>query len=140
MHFLPEIVDVNIDIDKDGFLHFPVLILYDEYMATDFIQDWKEDVKLKEQLKGLFNERAPWDDENKYRLDTIEVYFEGNCTTPLDPKDKSKESCNKKYIKCDLNDTLLDVLRHKFHIVSQYPVLKIVVKKSAFREAFLNEI
>jgi hypothetical protein len=37
VHNLPEIVDVNISIDKKGILHFPVLILYDEYMATDFI-------------------------------------------------------------------------------------------------------
>ena len=37
------------------------------------------------------------------RIDNIEVYFEGNSTTPLDPKDKSKDSCNKKYIKCELN-------------------------------------
>mmetsp|Transcript_24414 Transcript_24414/g.33325 ORF Transcript_24414/g.33325 Transcript_24414/m.33325 type:complete len:216 (+) Transcript_24414:299-946(+) len=37
VHYLPEIVDVTINIDKNGKLHFPVLILYDEYMATDFI-------------------------------------------------------------------------------------------------------
>ena len=37
IHFLPEIVECNIDIDPEGILHFPVLILYDEYMATDFI-------------------------------------------------------------------------------------------------------
>lgn len=37
VHFLPEIVDVNIFVDKNDMLHFPVLILYDEYMATDFI-------------------------------------------------------------------------------------------------------
>lgn len=86
-------------------------------MGTDFIQDWKEDVQLKDHFKELFKERAPWDEDGKYRLDTIEVYFEGNCTTPLDPKDKSKDSCNKKYIKCDLKDTILDVLRHPFNIV-----------------------
>lgn len=37
IHYLPEIVEVNIWLDKEGFLHFPVLILYDEHMATDFI-------------------------------------------------------------------------------------------------------
>jgi hypothetical protein len=36
VHHLPEIVDVNIEVDEEGFLHFPVLILYDEYMVTDF--------------------------------------------------------------------------------------------------------
>lgn len=50
IHFLPEIVDVSITADADGKLHFPVLLLYDEYMATDFIQDWPEDVTVKDQL------------------------------------------------------------------------------------------
>ena len=37
VHFLPEIVDVSIRVDESDKLHFPVLILYDEYMATDFV-------------------------------------------------------------------------------------------------------
>ena len=37
VHFLPEIVEVAIKEDSAGFLHFPVLILYEEYMMTDFI-------------------------------------------------------------------------------------------------------
>jgi hypothetical protein len=37
VHHLPEIVDINIEVDSEGLLHFPVLLLYDEYMATDFI-------------------------------------------------------------------------------------------------------
>lgn len=37
VHFLPEIVEVSITEDTKGKLHFPVLILYDEYMATDFV-------------------------------------------------------------------------------------------------------
>lgn len=43
VHHLPEIIDVNIWLDEEQLLHFPVLILYDEYMATDFIQDFRED-------------------------------------------------------------------------------------------------
>ena len=140
VHFLPEIVEVSITEDKHGLLHFPVLILYDEYMATDFIQDWPEDSTLNEQLTPVFSERAPWDEEGKYRMDTIEVYFEADSTVPLDPKDKAKDKSTKKYIKCSMDSTLLEVLQHRHHIIPQYPVLKIVVKKSAFRETFLNEI
>ena len=41
IHDLPEGgVDLQITIDKQGLLHFPVLLLYDEFMTTDFIQDW----------------------------------------------------------------------------------------------------
>lgn len=44
LNHLPEgNVDYQITLDKEGKLHFPVLILYDEFMTTDFIQDWQED-------------------------------------------------------------------------------------------------
>ena len=80
IHYLPEIVEVAITEDSQGKLHFPVLILYDEYMATDFIQDWSEDCTLREQLIEVFKEQAPWDEENKYKIDTIELYFEADAT------------------------------------------------------------
>lgn len=35
-------------------LHFPVLLLYDEFMQTDFIQDWVEDQTFAQQLRPLF--------------------------------------------------------------------------------------
>ena len=50
----------------------------------------------------MFSERAPWDEEGKYRMSTIEVYFEADATTPLDPKDKAKDKSNKKYVKCKM--------------------------------------
>lgn len=138
--YLPETVELQISEDAEGRLHFPVLLLYEEYMATDFIQDWQEDSTLKEQLTPVFSERAPWDDDGKYRMDTIEVYFEADQTQPLDPRDKAKDKSGKKYVRCEMKQTLLEVLQHKYHIVPQYPVLKIVCKGTPFREAFLNEI
>jgi hypothetical protein len=63
------------------------LILYDEFMATDFIQDWPEDATLASQLRPIFKDQAPWDSEGAYRMDTIEVYFEADSTKPLDKKD-----------------------------------------------------
>ena len=117
VHHLPEIVDVNISLDSKGLLHFPVLILYDEFMATDFIQDWLETSTLKEQLYEVFRERPPWDEQGTYTMKTIEVYFEADVSTPLDPKDKAKSKSTKKYVKCSLESTLLEVLQHEHHIV-----------------------
>ena len=88
----------------------------------------------------MFSERAPWDEEGKYNIDSIEVYFEADQTTPLDPKDKAKDKSTKKYVKCSFEQTLLEVLQHKFHIVPQYPVLKVICKGTEFRKAFLKEI
>lgn len=131
---------MNITVDSKGKLHFPVLLLYDEFMATDFIQDWPEDAKLSVHLRQLFNEQAPWDTEGIYRMDTIEVYFEADQTKLLDPKEAPKNKHNKKYIKCELNATILDLLKHPNHIVPQYPVLKIISKENEdFKEMFLNQ-
>ena len=47
LHHLPDGMELQISEDKEGFLHFPVLLLYDEFMQTDFIQDWREDQKLR---------------------------------------------------------------------------------------------
>ncbi|KAM3961367.1 DNA polymerase interacting tpr containing protein of 47kD [Aphomia sociella] len=60
---------------EDGVLHWPVLFLYPEYQMTDFIKDCPENVPLLNHLQQLFP--APWDEENKYSCDRVNVYFEG---------------------------------------------------------------
>ena len=110
VHYLPEIVDLAITEDAEGLLHFPVLLLYDEYMATDFVQDWREDQTLKEQLQLVLAERAPWDEEGKYSMGSVEVYFEADSTAPLDPKDKARDKATRKYVRCAMEQTLLEVL------------------------------
>jgi hypothetical protein len=34
---IPEGQEISISLDKQGKIHFPVLLLYDEFMQTDFI-------------------------------------------------------------------------------------------------------
>ena len=141
LHELPEgSLDLQISVDDDSKLHFPVLLLYDEFMQTDFIQDWTEDVTLKTMLLQIFACQAPWDSEGDYTMQTIEVYYEADQTTPLDPKDSRIKKSNKKYVKLDLKMTLLEVLTKPNHFVPQYPVLKVISTDSDFRDAFLNEI
>jgi len=86
VHHLPELAEHHVKLDKRGKLHFPVLILYDEYHVTDFIQDFEEDHRLAEHLRPIFADQAPWDYDGAYRMDTIEVYFEADCTKCLDKK------------------------------------------------------
>jgi hypothetical protein len=141
IHHLPELADFHVKLDKKGKLHFPVLILYDEYHVTDFIQDFTEDDRLAEHLRPVFADQAPWDYDGAYRMDTIEVYFEADCTKCLDKKEAPEIKSNKKYVKVGINSTLLDILRHPNFIVPQFPVLKIISKEhDDFRDSFLNEI
>lgn len=141
MHDLPASVDGNIWVDKRDRLHFPVLILYEEYMVTDFIQDWQEDETLRDALRPLYKERAPWDEEGNYRLDCIEAYFEADMCKTLDKKEKPKEMSKVKHIKIDLKSTLLSVLKHMNYVVPQYPVLKVISRENDdFKDAFLAQI
>ncbi|PWA82531.1 Tetratricopeptide-like helical [Artemisia annua] len=60
-------------LDKDRILHWPVLLLYAEVMSSDFIEDFCE-TDIAEPL--------PWDKENAYTRDAIELYYEagsGGC-------------------------------------------------------------
>ncbi|XP_038218531.1 DNA polymerase interacting tetratricopeptide repeat-containing, protein of 47 kDa [Zerene cesonia] len=71
---LPGAHDAIVHIE-DGILKWPVLLLYPEYQMTDFIKGCPENVPLANQLEQLFP--APWDEDNKYKLSKINVYYEG---------------------------------------------------------------
>ncbi len=74
-------------------------------------------------------------------MDTIEVYFEADMTKCLDKKEAPENKSSKKYIRVDLNATLLSVLKHDNYIVPQFPVFKIISKENDdFKDAFLDEI
>ena len=141
LHELPEMVDQRVTVDKKGKLHFPVLILYEQFGVTDFIQDFCEDERLAQQLRPIFNEQAPWDSEGIYRMDTIEVYFEADMTKLLDPREAPKRKSTQKYVKCGINQTLLSILQHENYVVPQYPIISIISKEDEdFKEYFLGQI
>uniref|UniRef100_A0A0A0LDZ3 Uncharacterized protein n=1 Tax=Cucumis sativus TaxID=3659 RepID=A0A0A0LDZ3_CUCSA len=50
-------------LDKNNILHWPVLLLYAEVMSSDFIEDF-------------YCPPLPWDAENKYTREAIELYYE----------------------------------------------------------------
>lgn len=70
---------------ENGILMWPILLLYPEYQLTDFVKGCPENAPLIKQLDQLFP--APWDEENKYKCSTINVYFEGYDKMPhiVDP-------------------------------------------------------
>ena len=74
-------------------------------------------------------------------MDTIEVYFEAEQTKLLDPSEAPKNKSTKKYIKCGMMQSLLQVLQHENYAVPLMPVLKIISKENDdFRDMFLGEI
>ncbi|PWA81560.1 Tetratricopeptide-like helical [Artemisia annua] len=62
-------------LDKDRILHWPVLLLYAEVMSSDFIEDFYS------------AEPLPWDKENAYTRDAIELYYEAGSGSCLSKKE-----------------------------------------------------
>lgn len=71
---LPGALDAFVHI-KDDLLHWPILFFFPEYQLTDLVKECPENVPLLSQLEQVFP--APWDVENKYRYDRVNLYFEG---------------------------------------------------------------
>ncbi|XP_072947965.1 DNA polymerase interacting tetratricopeptide repeat-containing, protein of 47 kDa isoform X2 [Epargyreus clarus] len=93
---LPGAQDAIVHIE-DGILKWPVLFLYPEYQMTDFIRACPENVPLLYQLEQVFP--APWDKNDKYSCNSINVYFEGHDKMPhiIDPSKNLGELLVAKY-------------------------------------------
>lgn len=127
LHHLPQDIGASLYIDDYNILHFPVIILYDEFMQCDFIQDFPSNSTFREQLTVILAEPAPWDPTHKNKINNVKVFFETNMSQPLDDVDKVV-SCDKKYKQVDLDSELLPVLQDEHHIVPQYPIFIVVAK------------
>mmetsp|Transcript_6918 Transcript_6918/g.6076 ORF Transcript_6918/g.6076 Transcript_6918/m.6076 type:complete len:371 (-) Transcript_6918:21-1133(-) len=126
LHFIPQDIGANLYIDDYNNLHFPVIILYDEFMQCDFIQDFPMLTSFREQLTVVLSQAAPWDPSHRNKLSNIEVFFETNITEPLDSEEKIVEG--NKYVKVDLDSNLITVLKDEKHVVPQYPIFIVVAK------------
>ncbi|KAF5741807.1 tetratricopeptide repeat-containing family protein [Tripterygium wilfordii] len=67
-------------LDKDKILHWPVLLLYPEVMSSDFIEDFCETDMFSAHLDMISSSfivpPLPWDKENNYTREVIELYYE----------------------------------------------------------------
>ncbi|KAJ3382606.1 hypothetical protein HDU92_004670 [Lobulomyces angularis] len=64
----------RVHLDQDD-LVWPLMILYPEYGESDFIAEFHELTTFKEQLEVMFENTAPFDIENKYKIENLVVYF-----------------------------------------------------------------
>ncbi|CAN8295691.1 unnamed protein product [Cochlearia groenlandica] len=163
-------------LDKSNILHWPVLLLYAEAMTSDFVEDFCEtDIFVPFILLSLlsalnmFSEDSPplpWDTNNEYTRDAIELYYEASSGAPL-PRSRilqyllegtkgsqaettgeedtrlSKTPFNLKgrgslgMVKVNERRTLHDVLKEANFVIPEIPVLYIVSKMSRFYKDFV---
>lgn len=77
-------------LDKDNILHWPVLLLYAEVMTSDFIEDFCEMDMFSAHLDLIYSDGSPplpWDKENAYTRDAVELYYEAGSGVHLSKKE-----------------------------------------------------
>lgn len=77
-------------LDKNNILHWAVLLLYPEVMSSDFIEEFCETDMFSAHLDMMFSEGCPplpWDKENAYTRDAVELYYEACAGVCLSKRD-----------------------------------------------------
>ncbi|KAL4359886.1 hypothetical protein AHAS_Ahas08G0122200 [Arachis hypogaea] len=121
-------------LDKNNILHWPVLLLYAEVMSSDFIED--------------FYQPLPWDVENNYKRDFVELYYEagsgvrlskekllhclleGTAASHVDDEEKDAVEDFKhtagspKWIKVNEKKTLQDILKEPNFVIPEIPEIQ----------------
>ncbi|OAP13505.1 TPR2 [Arabidopsis thaliana] len=153
-------------LDKNNILHWPVLLLYAEAMTSDFVEDFCETDMFATHLDMMFSEDSPplpWDKNNEYSRDVIELYYEASSGTPLPrsrvlqyllegTKGSQAETTGEEdtsatktpsylkgssgMVKVNERRTLHDVLKEPKFVIPEIPVFYIVSKRSKFYKDF----
>lgn len=77
-------------LDKNNILRWPVLLLYPEVMSSDFIEEFCETDMFSAHFDMMFSEGCqalPWDKENAYTRDAVELYYEACAGVCLSKQD-----------------------------------------------------
>lgn len=133
-HKIPMHAEANIYIDENNEFHFPVLIVYEEFNMTDYIQDIDCHTTVKDIIEMLFENPLPWDKERLYSKLSLRVFYE------MTRKDEGVANYTTTYYYPLKNsDIIFDVLKNKKIIMNGFPVLTIISTNSKFQENFLEK-
>lgn len=122
IHNISQTYEAKIYIDDEDKLHFPILIIYEEFNMTDYIQDFQENSFITDILDILLGESdsLPWDKEHKYSKNTCLCFYE---VSEFDPVLKMERNY---YYPLRNDDRLIDVLTNKKVHMNGIPVIHIV--------------
>jgi hypothetical protein len=130
VHNIPSHCHANIYTNEDGMFHFPILIIYEEFNMTDYIQDVDENILVSDILDMLMAERLPWDKENKYNPNTAACFYEIS-----DQNHVLKTEVNY-YYPLRNDDRLIDILTNKKVYMNGFPVICIISQINNFYSHF----
>ncbi|TMW69416.1 hypothetical protein Poli38472_001572 [Pythium oligandrum] len=155
------------DLDSEsGQLCWPVLMLYDEYGTSDFIQVFAENDAFIEHLANMFPEDGPfceWDAKHEYVASRLVVYAAAEIVLPFESTEEwhvalsgepeSDAAETKRLRREELHDvkarqwieispfcTLHQLLSHDKYVVPGIPVINVFVRDSKPLKDFLTKI
>ncbi|NXB20192.1 TTC4 protein, partial [Rhagologus leucostigma] len=115
----------KVHLDADGNLNWPVLFLYPEHEQTDFTVAFHESSRFIDHLMVMFAELPPWDLEEKYLPNNLELYFE----------DEEREEM----YEVNPEHTLLQVLQHeRYFVKAGTPTVLVFAKRSPFSKKYFS--
>jgi tetratricopeptide (TPR) repeat protein len=121
----PQLFNSRVYINESGNLVWPVIFFYPEYKIMDYIQHFNEQNTFMEQLVHVFETSPEWDEERKYKVNNLNVYFENE---------------KRKNVKVDVSKTLLEILKLDDHIIKEgTPKFVILVANSKVERLFLGQ-
>lgn len=131
-HKIPPNYEAKIYLDDENVLHFPVLIVYEEFNTTDYLRDVEENSLVSDILETLFSEDFLADKDKKYNLNTVKCFLE---MSDMDPILKKEVNC---YFPLRNDETIIDVLRHSKVHMNGIPVIFIISQITKFNTHFLQ--
>jgi hypothetical protein len=134
VHKIPMHSEAQIYLDTDDNFHFPLLIIYEEFNMSDYIQDFNGNSTMQEIIDLLFSEKMPWDKEKLYTKFSLKLFMEMNI------KDDGYANYVTTYYYPLLNtDRLFDILKRKKIVMNGFPVISICSTNSKFFDHFMSK-
>ena len=107
--------------DEENKYHFPILVLYEEFNMTDYIQDFVEDRLVSDILEIIFEDgNLPWDKEHRYSKSNCKLFLK---CSKIHPITKIEESF---YYPIRNDESLLKVLTCKKVHMNGFPIICVV--------------
>jgi len=121
--------------DEENKYHFPILVLYEEFNMTDYIQDFVEDRLVSDLLEIIFEDgNLPWDKEHRYSKSNCNLYLK---CSKIHPITKMEENF---YYPIRNDESLIKVLTCKKVHMNGFPIICVVSPMSYnYYEHFLKK-
>lgn len=104
-------------------LWWPIAFIYPEVGISDLLKTCSENNVLSSVMEEMFP--TPWDSENKYSLETINVYYGGS---------------DAKWYKVNIKSIIKDIVKEKHFIVNEGSLAFLIVVKDSKSESSLLEM